>query len=141
VNGGGPGYSRGVIPDDTAGRPLTPGEQAAIAALERQLLLDTPAPVRNLAVVRPVRVGRSAGRRSLTPPTAAAPLIALLATACALIGLLGVIGVGVLGGMAVLVSVVATALVWLSLPARFGGPARRLRRPYRTRGRLPRPSC
>jgi hypothetical protein len=127
-----------VIPDDTAGRPLTPREQATIADLERQLLLDPPALVRNLAVVRPVRVGRSAGRRSLTSPMAAVPLIALLATACALIGLLGVIGVGVLGAAAVLVSVAATALAWSLLPARFGGPARRPL--YRTRSRLPRRS-
>jgi hypothetical protein len=127
-----------VIPDDAAGRPLTPDEQAAIADLERQLLLDAPAPVRNLAVVRPVRVGDSARRRSLTPPAAAGPLIALLATACTLMGLLGVIGVGVLGAAAVLVSVAATALGWSLLPARFGGPARRPL--YRRRGRLPRHS-
>ena len=132
-----PGYSRVVIPDDTAGRPLTPGEQAAIADLERRLLLDTPAPTRNLAVARPVRVGRSV-RRSASPPTAAVPLIALLGTACLLIGLLGVIGVGLLGGVAVLVSVVATALVWPLLPARLGGPARPVRRAFGPRGRLSR---
>lgn len=134
MNGCGPGYAPGVIPDDGAGRPLTPDEQAAIADLERQLLLDAPAPVRNLAVVRPARLRGSARRRSLTPPAAAGPLMALLATACALLGLLGVIGVGVLGTAAVLVSVAATAVVWSLLPARFGGPARRLL--YRRRGRL-----
>jgi threonine dehydrogenase-like Zn-dependent dehydrogenase len=129
-----------VIPDDTAGRPLTPGEQAAIADLERRLLLDNPVPVRDLAVAPPVRVGSSARRRLRTPVTSVVPLVALLGAGCLLIALLVVIGAGLLGAAAVLVSVVATALVWPLLPTRWGGPvrpARPPRRPYRSRGQLP----
>jgi hypothetical protein len=133
VKGPGAGYSRVVIPDDTAGRPLTPGEKAAIADLARRLLLETRPPVRNLAVGRPARFGSSVRRRSRTSADVVGPLIALLAAACALVGLLAVIGAGPLGAAAVCVTVVATALVWLLLPARFGGPAR----PYRSRRRPP----
>lgn len=139
MNGCGQGYSTAVIPDDTAGRPLTPGEQAAIADLE-QRLLDVRVPVRDLGVTRPVRVGHSTRRVSLNRPTVAAPLVALLGMACVLIALLGVVGVGVLGAAAVLVSVVATAMVWSLLPVRFGGAGRLLRRTGRARGRLPRRS-
>ena len=128
-----------MIPDDTAGRPLTPGEKAAIADLERRLLLSTRAPVRNLALVRPVGGGSSARRRPGAPARGpAVPLVALLGTACVLVALLAVVGVGVLGAVAVLVSVVATALAWSLLPARFGGPARSSLRLSRRRSRLPR---
>ncbi len=129
-----------MIPDDTAGRPLTPGEQAAIADLERRLLLDNPVPVRDLSVAPPVRVGSSVRRRVRTPVASVVPLVALLGTGCLLVALLVVIGGGVLGAAAVLVSVVATALVWPLLPTRWGGPvrpARPPRRPYRSRGQLP----
>ncbi len=129
-----------MIPDDTAGRPLTPGEQAAIADLERRLLLDDPVPVRDLPVAPPVRVGSPARRRPRTPVPSAVPLVALLGTACLLIALLVVLGGGVLGALAVLLSVVATALVWPLLPPRWGGPmrpARAPRRPYRARGQMP----
>jgi hypothetical protein len=128
-----------VIPDDTAGRPLTPGEKAAIADLERRLLLSTRAPVRNLAVVPPVRIGSGARRRPVPSSRGpAVPLVALLGTACVLVALLAVVGVGVLGAVAVLVSVVATALGWSLLPARFGGPALSSLRLSRLRRRLPR---
>ena len=40
------GYHPAVIPDDAAGRPLSPTELATIADLERRLLVDGPAPVR-----------------------------------------------------------------------------------------------
>jgi hypothetical protein len=129
-----------VIPDDTAGRPLTPGEQAAIADLERRLLLDDPVPVRDLAVAPPVRLGSSARRRPAAPVASVLPLAALLGTACLLVALLVVVGGGFLGAVAVLLSTVATALVWPLLPTRWGGPvrpARAPRRPYRTRGQLP----
>ncbi len=140
MNGRGPGYPPVVIPDDTAGRPLTPGEQAAIADLERRLLLDDPVPVRDLGVAPPVRVGSSARRRPGPSVQSALPLVALLGTACLLVALLVVVGGGLLGALAVLVSVVATALVWPLLPTRWGGPvrpARPPRRPYRSRGQLP----
>ena len=129
-----------MIPDDTAGRPLTPGEKAAIADLERRLLLSTRAPVRNLGVVPPARIGSGARRRPRPSPSRgpAAPLVALLGTACVLVALLAVVGVGVLGAVAVLVSVVATALAWSLLPARFGGPALSSLRLSRLRRRLPR---
>ena len=128
-----------MIPDDTAGRPLTPGEKAAIADLERRLLLSTRAPVRNLALVRPAGGGSSARRRpGVAARGPAAPLVALLGTACVLIALLAVVGVGVLGAVTVLVSVVATALVWSLLPPRFGGPALSSLRLSRLRRRLPR---
>ena len=132
------GYFAAVIPDDRAGRPLTPGEQAAIADLERRLLLDTPVPVRErLAVARPVRVGPTAARRTRGPRPSAVPLIALLGTGCLLIAVLSVAGGGLLGATAVLASVLATAVLWPLLPAQLGGPVRPARRPYRTRGPLP----
>jgi hypothetical protein len=127
VNGRGPGYPTPVIPDDTAGRPLTPREQAAIADLERRLL-DTRPPVRNLVGATAVRVGRPTRRRSVASSATVVPLVALLGVACVLVALLGVAGVGALGAAAVLVSVVATAMVWSLLPARFGGAGRSRRR-------------
>lgn len=139
MNGGGQGYPTDVMPDDTAGRPLTPGEQAAIADLE-QRLRDKRAPVRNLAIAPPVRAGRPSRRRSPLPLAAAGPLVALLGVACVLVAVLGVIGVGVLGAAAALASVVATAVVWMLLPLRFGGGGRRARRTPRTGGHPPRRS-
>jgi hypothetical protein len=127
------GYLRGVIPDDRAGRPLTPREQAAIADLERRLLIDTPVP-RSASGARRVRLG---ARRSVPRPSSLGPLMALLGTACVLIAVLSVVGGGLLGGAAVLASVVATALLWPLLPAGLGGPVRPGRRPARTRGPLP----
>jgi hypothetical protein len=126
----GTGYLPAVIPDDRADRPLTPGERAAIADLERRLLLDAPESVRNRAGSR--RRPAAAGR--FDSPTSAA--VALIGVAVVLIALLVVAGGGVLGGVAVLASVVGTGLVWRLVPARFGGPTRRFRRPYRIRGRL-----
>jgi hypothetical protein len=126
-----------VIPDDRAGRPLTPGEQAAIADLERRLLLDTPVPVRDrVPVVGPIRVRPT--RRPAARPSSATPLTALLGTACLLITVLSVTGGGLLGATAVLASVMGTALIWPLLPAGLGGPVRPARRPYQTRGQLPR---
>jgi hypothetical protein len=138
MNGPERGYLRTVIPDDTAGSPLTPGEQAAIADLERRLLLDAPAPVRDrLPVARPVRVGSTVRRRPLAPPQSTVPVVALLATACVLVAVLTVAGGGLLGAAAVLASVVGTALLWPLVPTWLGGPVRPARRPYRTPGQLP----
>lgn len=134
MNGRGPGYAQVVIPDDTAGRPLTPGELAAIADLEQRLLLETRAPVRNLDLVRPAGARRPGRRPRSGSSSTLVPFLALLVVACVLIGVSAVVGTGLLGAVSVLVSVVATALVWPMIPARFGGPAR----PYRVRGRLPR---
>jgi predicted lysophospholipase L1 biosynthesis ABC-type transport system permease subunit len=127
------GYAPAVIPDDTAGRPLTPGEQAAIAELEQRFLLDAPAPLRDhRRVPRPVRLVRR-----VTRSTASVPLVALFVTAVVLIVLVIVVGGGALGVAAVLAAVVATALVWPLLPRRFGGPGRPVRsrrRPFRAHG-------
>jgi hypothetical protein len=123
-----------VIPDDTAGRPLTPGEQAAIADLERRFLLDAPAPGHDRPIVaRPTRFGR-ARRRVVGRSTSAVPLVTLLGTAVGLVALVLVSGGGLLGSAAVLMSVLGTALIWPLLPARFGGPVRPPRRPFRPRG-------
>jgi hypothetical protein len=124
-----------VIPDDRAGRPLTPREQAAIADLERRLLIDTPVP-RTTSGARPVRLR---ARRSVRRPSSLAPLVALLATACVLIAVLSVVGGGVLGGAAVLASVLATALLWPLVPVGLGGPGRPARRPLRTGSGIPGP--
>ena len=118
-----------MIPDDRAGRPLTPREQAAIADLERRLLLAA-APPRPGSGARPVRLRR----RSIPRPSSLGPLVALLGTACVLVAVLAVIGGGLLGGAAVLVSVVATALVWPLVPVGLGGPVRPRRRPFWSRG-------
>lgn len=129
-----PGYPVAVIPDDTAGRPLTPGEQAVIADLERRFLLDTALPVRERAVTRRVPVGSTARRPSGGVLHAAGPLLVLLATAFLLVSVIVAAGGGLLGVAAVLVSVVATALCWPLLPASLGGPVRPQRPPYRTSG-------
>ena len=120
-----------MIPDDRADRPLTPGERAAIADLERRLLLDAPEPARSHAGSRRVR----AGGWWISAPASVA--VALLGVAVVLVAVLVVAGGGVLGGVAVLASVVGTGLVWSLMPARFGGPVCRRWRPYRIRGRLP----
>jgi hypothetical protein len=118
-----------VIPDDTAGRPLTPGEQAAIADLERRLLLETPAPVRD----RRVGSGSVRLRRARTMQTAG-PLLVLLGAAILLVAVAIVAGGGLLGAATVLLSVVAAAAVWRLLPAGLGGPVLPSRRLFRTRG-------
>ena len=127
------GYALAVIPDDTAGRPLTPGEKAAIAELEQRFLLDAPAPLRDhRRVPRPVRIGRRA-----VGSAAAVPLVALFVTAVVLIVLVIVVGGGALGVAAMLAAVVGTGLVWPLLPRRFGGPVRPIglrRRPFRAAG-------
>jgi hypothetical protein len=129
VNGDGQGYIRLVIPDDTAGRPLTPGEQAAIADLERRLLLEAPAPLRERRAGRhPVRIRRA------RPVQTAGPLLVLLGTGFLLVAVLIAGGGGLLGAAAVLLSVVATAALWPLLPTGLGGPVRPRRRLYRTRG-------
>ncbi len=134
MNGERPGYLLAVIPDDTAGRPLTPGERAAIADLERRLLLDAPAPVRDrVAVARPARFHGSTSRRPFASPVV--PLVALLGTGVLLIVLAALVGAGVLGAIAVLVTVVATALAWPLLPAGLGGPVRLVPRSRRPGGR------
>ncbi len=134
VNDEVPGYFPTVIPDDTAGRPLTPGERAAIADLERRLLLDAQAPVGDrVAVARPVRLHGSTTRRPFASP--AVPLVALLAAGVLLIVLAVVVGAGPPGAVAVLVSVVATALAWPLIPAGLGGPVRLVPRPRRPKDR------
>jgi hypothetical protein len=111
------------MPDDRADRPLTPGERAAIADLERRLLLDAPVPghERPNAQRRLLRRGRS---RLVPPPSAVVPLVGLLVVACVLVAVDLVVDGGLLGGLAVLASVVCTALAWRVVPARFGGPGR-----------------
>jgi hypothetical protein len=131
------GYAAAVIPDDAADRPLTPGERAVIDDLERQLLLDEPPPWHPGVVARPARVS-AAPPRPEPAPTSALPLVALLGTACVLVAVLAVVGGGLLGAVAVVASVVATALVWPLVPAGLGGPVRPRRRPYRTPGPLQR---
>ena len=113
------GYHTGVIPDDAAGRPLSPTELATIADLE-QRLLDAPAPAR----VRGSRPRRRAWRRSAN----AVPLAALLGAGVVLVAVAVLVG-GLLGAAAVLVSVVVTAFVWPLLPYGLGGPLRRRRLP------------
>ena len=113
------GYHTGVIPDDAAGRPLSPTELATIADLE-QRLLDAPAPAR----VRGNRPRRRAWRRSANT----VPLAALLGAGVVLVAVAVLVG-GLLGAAAVLVSVVVTAFVWPLLPYGLGGPLRRRRLP------------
>jgi hypothetical protein len=98
-----------VIPDDAAGRPLSPAELATIADLERQLLLKPAA-------------GRSSRRRSYRSANAA-PLKALAVVGVGLV-VVAVLTGGLLGAGAVLLSVVVTAFVWLLLPRCLGGPLR-----------------
>ena len=65
------------------------------------------------------------------------PLVALAVTAVALIVLAILVGGGAPGVVATLAAVVATALVWPLLPARFGGPLRPVRlrrRPFPAHG-------
>ena len=116
-----------MIPDDAAGRPLSPTELDTIADLERRLLLDLPTPR-----VRGGRPRRHAWLRSANT----APLAALLVAGVVLVVAAGVSGAGLLGVGAVLLSVVATAFAWPLLPRGLGGPLRprrfsRLRRPVR----------
>jgi hypothetical protein len=126
-----------VIPDDAPDRPLTPGEQAVIADLERRLLLDPAAAGdrggTRAAVARPVRSQPAGSRRAASPvATSALPLVTLLGVACLLVAVLAVAGGGLLGSAAVLGSVVTTALVWPLLPTELGGPVRPRRPPYRS---------
>jgi hypothetical protein len=122
------GYAVAVIPDDGAGRPLTPRERAALADLERRLLLDVRSPARPVRAVRaaPVRIPPGRGPRPV--PGAAVPLGALLVAGCLLVGAVVAAGGGLLGAAAVLASVVVTALLWPLLPAALGGPVRPRRR-------------
>jgi hypothetical protein len=121
------GYAVAVIPDDGAGRPLTPRERAALADLERRLLLDVPPPARPVRVrATPVRI--PSGRVPRAVPSAALPLGALLLAGCLLVGAVVAAGGGLLGAAAVLASVVVTALLWPLLPADLGGPVRPRRR-------------
>ena len=104
------GYHPAVIPDDAAGRPLSPTELATIADLERRLL-DGPAPVRR----KPRAWFRSAN---------GVPLAALLGAGVLLVVVTVLGGGGLLGVAAVIVSVVVTAFAWPLLPPTLGGPAR-----------------
>jgi hypothetical protein len=123
-----------VIPDDTAGRPLTAAERAAIEDLEVRIRLNTPVPGHDRR-----RRGRLAAvrRQPGTPRTSAAPLVGLLGTAAIMTALILVGGGGLLGVTAVLASVAATALLWPLLPAGLGGPVRPPGRPSTPRGRRP----
>ena len=103
------GYHPAVIPDDAAGRPLSPTELATIADLE-QRLLDAPAPARR----------QRAWYRSVN----AVPLAVLLGAGGLLVVVATVGGAGLLGVAAVLASVVVTAFVWPLLPVGLGGPVR-----------------
>ena len=115
------GYHPAVIPDDAAGRPLSPTELATIADLEQRLLLEAPAPVR----------GRAAGRRREWHRSVnAAPLAALVGASVVLVVVAAMAG-GLLGAAAVLVSVVVTAFAWPLLPPTLGGPVRPRRRRLR----------
>ena len=115
------GYHLAVIPDDAAGRPLSPTELATIAELE-QRLLDAPAP----AQVRGDRRRRRGWRRSANT----VPLAALLGAGVVLL-VVAVLVAGLPGAAAALVSVVVTAVVWSLLPAALGGPLWPRRRPLR----------
>jgi len=105
------GYHPAVIPDDAAGRPLSPTELATIADLERRLLVDGPAPVRQ----KPRAWYRSAN---------GVPLAALLGAGVLLVVVTVLGGGGLLGAAAVVVSVVVTAFAWPLLPPTLGGPVR-----------------
>ena len=109
------GYHPAVIPDDAAGRPLSPTELATIADLEQRLLLDAPAPVR-------ARRSREWYRSANVVPLAA------LVTAGVLLVVVAAIVGGPLGAAAVLVTIVATAFAWPLLPPTLGGPRRPRRR-------------
>lgn len=107
------GYHTAVIPDDAAGRPLSPSELATIADLEQQLLLKSPAPAR----------GRRRGfpRQHWYRSTNAAPLTALLVLCLPLVAIALLTG-GLLGAGSVLLSIVVTAFAWPLLPRGLGGP-------------------
>jgi hypothetical protein len=107
------GYHPAVIPDDAAGRPLSPSELAMIADLEQRLLLETPEPVR-------ARAWRSPRRRWYRSANAA-PLTALVVVGIPLVVVAMLTG-GLLGAGAVLLSVVVTAFAWPLLPRGVGGP-------------------
>ena len=107
------GYHPAVIPDDAAGRPLSPSELAMIADLEQRLLLETPEPVR----ARARRSPRQRWHRSAN----AAPLTALVVVGIPLVVVAMLTG-GLLGAGAVLLSVVVTAFAWPLLPRGVGGP-------------------
>ena len=109
------GYHPAVIPDDAAGRPLSPSELATIADLERRLLLESAAPVRG-------RAG-SFRRRRWYRSANAAPLTVLLIVGVALVVVAVLMG-GLLCAGAVLLSVVVTAFAWPLLPRGLGGPLR-----------------
>ena len=109
------GYHTAVIPDDAAGRPLSPTELATIADLERRLLVDAPTAVRR----RPRAWFRSANG---VPPAA------LLGAGVLLVVVTVLGGGGPVGVAAVLVSVVVTAFIWPLLPPSLGGPVRPRRR-------------
>ena len=119
------GYHPAVIPDDAAGRPLSPSELATIADLERRLLVESPAPARGQA-------GRFPRHRWYRSENAA-PLKALVVVGVALVVVAMLTG-GLLGAGAVLLSIVVTAFAWPLLPRGLGGPLLprrfiRLRRP------------
>ena len=116
------GYHTAVIPDDAAGRPLSPTELATIADLERRLLVDGPARRRPRAWYRSANT---------------APLTVLLVAGVLLMVAAGLTGAGLFGVGAVALSVVATAFAWPLLPRGLGGPVRprRFARP----GRFARP--
>ena len=124
MNHGPIGYHPAVIPDDAAGRPLSPTELATIADLERQLLVDTPIPDRARGTGRP---RRRVWRRSANTT----PLAALLVAGVLLMVVAGLAGAGLLGALAVLVSVTVTAFTWPLLPRGLGGPVRPRRLPRR----------
>lgn len=107
------GYHPAVIPDDAAGRPLSPSELAMIADLEQRLLLATPEPVRARA--------RRSPRRGWYRSANAAPLTALAVVGIPLVVVAALTG-GLLGAGAVLLSVVVTAFAWPLLPRGVGGP-------------------
>ena len=107
------GYHPAVIPDDAAGRPLSPSELATIADLERRLLLECPAHSGGRA--------RRSPRRGWYRSANAAPLKALVVVGIPLV-VVAVLTGGLLGAGAVLLSVVVTAFAWPLLPRGVGGP-------------------
>ena len=121
------GYACAVFPD----RPLTPAERAVIADLERRLLLKTPVQERSAASIaaavdRSVRSQQPARSRTVRMRFArrllTVPVIALVGISGVLLAASVVAGLNIVGAVAVLASVVATAVVWGLLPAEFGGP-------------------
>jgi hypothetical protein len=120
------GYACAVFPD----RPLTPAERAVIADLERRLRLDTHVPERSAAsiaadVARSVRAqpsGARTRRSQFVRRLLTVPVITLVGISGVLLAASVVAGLNIVGAVAVLASVVATAVVWGLLPAEFGGP-------------------